>query len=168
MANARRYGPSRKVEAYPKLDVRRWPRPLRLGPPLPATEQTIVVPLGGGQHTVTVVWEQCGGGWRRWFRCSGCHSRRATLYLVRGVLRCRVCHGLRYHTQTVTPAERTRLRFVKWRERQGLSGALTAPFRPRRKNEHHAHYLDQFVRDSLLQLRANEAWLEGVRRYLRR
>ena len=36
------------------------------------------------------------GGARRWFRCPGCDSRRAVLYCVGGIFRCRACQDLAY------------------------------------------------------------------------
>lgn len=164
----RTYGVSRTVESCPALDVRHWPRGMRLGPPLPATEQTVALPFASGLHSITVVWERCGSDWRRWLQCPGCRTRRATLYLHRGILRCRVCHGLRYYTQTVTRTERLRLKFVRWRERQGVSGALSAPYRERRRGEHHQHYTREWLHDSRLRILANEAWLKVGVRFLRR
>jgi hypothetical protein len=36
------------------------------------------------------------GGERVWFACSGCAKRRAVLFAVRGIFRCRECHRLAY------------------------------------------------------------------------
>src|SRR5215213_6335341 len=38
------------------------------------------------------------GGARPWFVCSGCRMRRAVLFCVHGVFRCRVCHDLAYRS----------------------------------------------------------------------
>ena len=38
------------------------------------------------------------GGMRPWFVCSGCRMRRAVLFCVHGVFRCRVCHDLAYRS----------------------------------------------------------------------
>jgi hypothetical protein len=38
------------------------------------------------------------GGSRPWFVCSGCRMRRAVLFCVHGVFRCRVCHDLAYRS----------------------------------------------------------------------
>ncbi len=36
------------------------------------------------------------GGVRAWFRCPGCHRRRAVLFGLDGWFRCRACHRLAY------------------------------------------------------------------------
>src|SRR5665811_2519080 len=36
------------------------------------------------------------GGDRVWFTCPGCHGRRAVLFSVGGLFRCRSCHDLAY------------------------------------------------------------------------
>src|SRR5215210_7714762 len=38
------------------------------------------------------------GGSRPWFVCPGCGTRRAVLFCVGGVFRCRVCHDLAYRS----------------------------------------------------------------------
>lgn len=36
------------------------------------------------------------GGERAWVRCPGCGTRRAVLYALNGLFRCRLCHRLAY------------------------------------------------------------------------
>jgi hypothetical protein len=36
------------------------------------------------------------GGERAWVRCPGCGTRRAVLYALHGLFRCRLCHRLAY------------------------------------------------------------------------
>jgi hypothetical protein len=38
------------------------------------------------------------GGSRPWFVCPGCGTRRAVLFCIGGVFRCRVCHDLAYRS----------------------------------------------------------------------
>ena|ERR1700722_20116447 len=48
-----------------------------------------------------------GPGWQRlWFLCPGCGSRVAILYLKKYYFRCRLCLGLVYSSQKVTPSQR--------------------------------------------------------------
>jgi hypothetical protein len=43
------------------------------------------------------------GGSRPWFVCPGCRMRRAVLFCVGGVFRCRVCHDLAYRSTREEP-----------------------------------------------------------------
>jgi hypothetical protein len=43
------------------------------------------------------------GGSRPWFVCSGCRTRRAVLFCVGGVFRCRACHDLAYRSTREKP-----------------------------------------------------------------
>jgi hypothetical protein len=43
------------------------------------------------------------GGSRPWFVCPGCCTRRAVLFCVGGVFRCRVCHDLAYRSTREEP-----------------------------------------------------------------
>jgi hypothetical protein len=43
------------------------------------------------------------GGSRPWFVCPGCRTRRAVLFCVGGVFRCRVCHDLAYRSTREKP-----------------------------------------------------------------
>lgn len=62
--------------------------------------------IKGVSHPVTITsTRQHFGGYRRWFRCA-CGRRCATLYLRQRALRCRTCSGLRYRSQSLTPARR--------------------------------------------------------------
>lgn len=52
-----------------------------------------------------------GRGQRFWLACMGCGRVRKALYLRRGnALRCRVCEGLRYQSQYLTPRKRAAYR----------------------------------------------------------
>lgn len=161
-------GGKRTVESCVALDIRHRPKQERIGPPLPDLEETITFPYTGRLHTITVTWTPCGKGWRTWLLCPSCAARRAVLYLRDGVLRCRCCWNLQYTTQAVTQEERQRLKFVRWRGHQGLSGSLKEPFRPRRKGEHRNHYFWQSIRDMHLHANATEAWIKEASGFLRR
>lgn len=64
------------------------------------------------------------GGERVWFTCPGCHGRRAVLFSVGGVFRCRACHDLAYQSTREEPADRARRRLARLYDRLG-----TAPYR---------------------------------------
>ena len=69
----------------------------------------------GNATVVDVILEREPRGWVRrrwWLICKGCGSRRRHLYLLRGELRCRRCHGLLYHQQT--------LPHCRWRDEVGI------------------------------------------------
>ena len=48
------------------------------------------------------------GGTRPWFVCPGCGTRRAVLFCVGGVFRCRVCHDLAYRSMREPSGKRVR------------------------------------------------------------
>jgi hypothetical protein len=49
------------------------------------------------REVITLTTTPCTfGGERQWFVCPGCDTRRAVLYAVTGLFRCRVCHRLAY------------------------------------------------------------------------
>ena len=48
------------------------------------------------------------GGMRPWFVCPGCRTRRAMLFCVGGVFRCRVCHDLAYRSTREPSGKRAR------------------------------------------------------------
>jgi hypothetical protein len=70
------------------------------------------------------------GGFRDWFICPGCRRRCGTLY-IRSLIRCRICHGLAYLTQTERDVERRLRRIGKRRERLGGSRWILADFPPK-------------------------------------
>jgi hypothetical protein len=70
------------------------------------------------------------GGWQAYWRCPRCDARRCHLYVLDGVLMCRVCHGLDYRSRHVLhPAL---IKAAKIRKRLGAApGVLSAlPKRP--------------------------------------
>jgi hypothetical protein len=48
------------------------------------------------------------GGSRPWFVCPGCGTRRAVLFCVGGMFRCRVCHDLAYRSTREPSGKRVR------------------------------------------------------------
>ena len=48
------------------------------------------------------------GGSRPWFVCPGCRTRRAVLFCVGGLFRCRVCHDLAYRSTRESSGKRVR------------------------------------------------------------
>ena len=72
------------------------------------------------------------GGSRDWFVCPGCGRHCAALY-IRRLIRCRICHGLAYLSQTEHDVERRLRRIGKRRERLGGSRSILADFPPKPK-----------------------------------
>lgn len=70
------------------------------------TEATVSLEVGGQRAAVVVgvCHTRCAfGGYRRWWRCPVCHSRRAKL-LVQGLtVACRACFGASYRSQRRWP-----------------------------------------------------------------
>ena len=97
---------------------------------------------------VAVEWTPCRyGGERPWWRCPGCGSRRAVLYLVYGIARagflCRACAGLSYQSQREDAEGRTLLRAFAIRERLGQKeGGVCVPF-PRKPRGMHWRTYDR-------------------------
>lgn len=154
------------VERIPKIDVRWKPKGTRFAPPLPAMEERFPFEFEGTQYVAVMVWEAVGGGYRRWFRCEGCQRRRATLFMHRRRLACRVCHRLGYLTQRVTRADRLRLRYSRFARRHGLStedgetgwNLLLPPRDIRRKGQHQATTFRQYERAEALHMAYFAAW----------
>jgi hypothetical protein len=77
------------------------------------------------------------GGTRVYFVCPGpeCGRRASKLYIARGVLGCRDCHGLAYNCQAEDKDRRAQRRANKRRARLGSlpwrAGALTVMTRPK-------------------------------------
>lgn len=64
------------------------------------------------------------GGTRAWFLCPRCNRRCAILYPAC----CRICLGLRYHSERLSPASRASLKAIRLRQRLGdPTGKLCAP-----------------------------------------
>ena len=70
------------------------------------------------------------GGWRAWFRCSGCLQGCRVLYGVNS-LRCRKCRGLKYQSQYDHTAFRLLDRASKIRCRLGKPGSSGEPLPPK-------------------------------------
>jgi len=102
------------------------------------------------------------GGSRPWFRCPGCHLRRAVLYGVGGMFRCRVCHDLAYGStrettvyRMVRPAETIQGTLGGARD----GGVYLPP--PRPTGMHRQTYRRLCARLEACQLRAIAAGLRG-------
>ena len=59
------------------------------------------------------------GGSRVWFRCPGCDSRRAVLFSVWGLFRCRQCHDLAYSSTREDASDRAFRRCAELRSKIG-------------------------------------------------
>jgi len=62
------------------------------------------------------------GGERSWFLCPGCHGRRAVLFSVGGVFRCRACHDLAHSSTREDAMERSIRRIQTLQKRLGGGG----------------------------------------------
>lgn len=79
------------------------------------------------------------GGTRPWFLCPGCGRRRAVLFSVGGLFRCRPCHNLAYSSTRETPADRALRRGDTLRRKiGGRPGLQSWPLKP--KGMHWATY----------------------------
>jgi hypothetical protein len=75
------------------------------------------------REEVWLDWTPCNyGGERIWFRCPGCHSRRAVLFSVGGRFRCRKCHDLAYSSTREDASDRSIRRIDVLRKRLGAKG----------------------------------------------
>lgn len=102
-------------------------------------------------------------GRRRWFKCLSCG--RACRVLYGGArFRCRLCHHLRYRSQSEPGYQRATARAHKVRMRLGGSGSLLEPFPPKPKGMHWKTYHRLRALDTKLQNR----WTVGVRGWLDR
>ncbi|RKS84680.1 hypothetical protein DES39_1892 [Orbus hercynius] len=54
-------------------------------------------------------------GWRYWFICPHCHSRRSTLFFTNKNIACRDCFNLHYASQSENQLDRLRRKIVKAR-----------------------------------------------------
>ena len=75
------------------------------------------------------------GGSRAWFVCPSCNRRCAILYPQR----CRICEGLRYRSEHLSPRDRASLQARRKRQRLGQHGGnLSSPIpaKPKRMRWH--------------------------------
>lgn len=81
------------------------------------------------------------GGERPWFLCPRCFDRRAVLFSVDGVFRCRACHGLVYTSTRETDDDRVVRRALVIQKRLGghTSGTIFDP-EPKPRGMHWATY----------------------------
>lgn len=81
------------------------------------------------------------GGWRRWLVCPCCQSRHATLYIVTGVLACRICLGLRYESQHENARSRLFRQADAIRARLGWKPGILSPDGAKPHRMHWRKYL---------------------------
>ena len=78
---------------------------------------------------VEVDWTPCHyGGARPWLVCRGCGMRRLVLYRLQSRVRCRVCAGLAYVTQSVARFRRLQIRRQRISRRLGGDGKPCGEF----------------------------------------
>lgn len=56
-------------------------------------------------------------GWRYWFICPHCYSRRLALYFTNKSIACRDCFNLHYASQSENKLDRLRRKVIKYRDR---------------------------------------------------
>jgi hypothetical protein len=98
------------------------------------------------------------GGHRKWFECPGCRRPCRVLYGSNS-LRCRLCRGLRYASQSEATPWRAQRRARSIRGRLGTGrDALDAPFPPKPRRMRWTTYERLRAEDEALQQR----WLAGA------
>jgi hypothetical protein len=97
----------------------------------------------GLENRVHVSWQPANlGGFRAWFRCSGCRRQCARLFLSNANLVCRRCAKLRYPSQVAPqpPHAKKGARAHAIRTRLGGKPELGGPVPSRPKGMHHKTY----------------------------
>ena len=103
------------------------------------------------------------GGTCPWFRCPGCQRRRAVLYGVGGVFRCRVCHNLAYSSSRETTMYRMvrRAEAIQGKLGGAREGGVYLP-PPRPTGMHRRTYQRLCAKLEACQLRAIASGLRGL------
>jgi hypothetical protein len=86
------------------------------------------------------------GGWRYWFCCPGCRRRCAVLYIKHHV-RCRICHGLIFESQSQHDFDRRVSQARKRRTKLGGKASLEADFPPKPKHMRWKTYFQLLGKD---------------------
>jgi hypothetical protein len=118
--------------------------------------ERLVVLVNGVPHVVEVVRQPRHlGGTQAYWCCPQCSALRSDLFVVDGVLLCRVCHRLDYRSRHVPRAVH---RAAKLRRKLGAEPGLLSPIPKRPRNRWAAARYDRLVRE----LRAVENVLAGA------
>lgn len=90
--------------------------------------------------------ERINGGQQAYWRCPTCESLREALYVLDGVLACRVCHKLSYRSR-VLQKHRAVLRVAKLRTKLGAGPSMLSPLPSRPKHNMQAARYDRLARE---------------------
>ena len=110
--------------------------------------ETITLVIGNGEPVEVEVerWERPRGGAQSFWRCPKCEARREHLYVVEGLLACRVCHRLDYRSRHVLKSYPAVARAAKLRRKLGAAPGLMSPLPPRPKHNMQAARYDRLAR----------------------
>lgn len=120
------------------------------------------------RQTVRIAWTPCRfGGEQPHFLCPACGARRRHLYLDALYFICRACAQLTYASRRERELERAHRRAARLRRRVGADPQIDAPL-SRPKHMHHATYDQIFESIMDAEAEADDWFLAGVTRLLRR
>lgn len=101
------------------------------------------------------------GGHRVWFTCPGCERRRAVLFSVGGVFRCRGCHDLAYSSTRESALDRSYRRIRTLQKRLGGGGygvpVWHIPPKPARM---HCTTYERLVRELRQEMHRNDGYVD--------
>ena len=110
--------------------------------------ETITLVIGDAEPVEVEVerWERPRGGAQAFWRCPKCEARREHLYVVEGLLACRVCHRLDYRSRHILRSCPAAARAAKLRQRLGAAPGLMSPLPPRPRHHMQAARYDRLAR----------------------
>ena len=111
--------------------------------------------IGEAAQVVEVERQDRINGTQGYWRCRKCETLRSHLYVVGGVLACRVCHGLDYRSRHVLHPAMTRA--AKLRRKLGAAPGLLSPL-PRKPR----HWSPVYYRRLVAELIATERVLRDM------
>ena len=121
----------------------------KVGPPPHhglAREELVLLVDGTPQRLEVIRQPRHLGGTQAYWRCPKCEALRQHLYVLDGVLRCRVCHGLDYRSRHILHQYPALSRVTKLRHKLGAAPGLLSPLPPRPKHNKQAERYDRLAR----------------------
>jgi hypothetical protein len=127
--------------------------------------EEITLRVDGVGQVLEVVREDRINGTQGYWLCPKCETLRSHLYVVAGVLACRVCHGLDYRSRHVLHPAVTRA--AKLRRKLGAAPGLLSPL-PRKPRHWSPVYYRRLVAELIATERVLREMLGGTIRALER
>jgi len=127
-------------------------------PPFGAVARVALQIDGAVQQVEVEHQERRLGGSQAYWRCPRCGALRSHLYVVDGVLACRVCHGLDYRSRHVPQAV---ARAAKLRRRLGGAPGLLGPL-PRKPRHWRPDYYRRLIAELIAAERVIARMLHGT------